>query len=123
KAKIGKAPVNQPGKPQGRSNAPQVPGAANKGNSARTADLRNVQTRVGGANAGERKKAMYSAVISYFQALRKATELTRLEQTLAREGIKNLGAKFVEDYPKDEFAPQVKFNVARAYYEQGELAK
>ncbi|MEW5847311.1 MAG: tetratricopeptide repeat protein [Myxococcota bacterium] len=105
--------------------APAVPPPPRKGAGAKKDDVVEIATKAGGGapEDGERRKAMYSAVMAYFQALRKTQNLTRLEQTLAREGIKNLGVRFVEEYPKDEFAAQVKFNVARAYYEQGELKK
>ena len=51
-------------------------------------------------------------MISYFEALKKASTLSRLDQTLAREGIKNLGARFVDEYPKDEYAPQNFLSIA-----------
>jgi len=109
--------------PPAKKGAPTAP--AGKVPAVKRPDAAKVAARVGGSanDQGERKKAMYSAVISYFSALRKPAELSRLEQTLAREGIKTLGARFVSEFPKDEYAPQVKFNVARAYYEQGELGK
>lgn len=126
-------PAKKPAPPAGKG-APAVPPKVPAGAAAPAKD----PAAKGGANAqeaakevvaaatqdnGERKKAMYSAVISYFEALKNAPKLTRVDQTLAREGIKNLGAQFVEEFPKDEYAPQVKFNVARAYYETGELTK
>lgn len=68
---------------------------------------------------GDKKQAMYSAILSYFEALKVEDKGTRFESMMAREGIKDLGARFVQRFPDDENAPQVKFNVARAYFEQG----
>jgi tetratricopeptide (TPR) repeat protein len=65
------------------------------------------------------KQAMYSAILAYFEALKLEEQGTRFESMMAREGIKNLGALFVQSYPDDSNAPNVKFNVARAYFEQG----
>lgn len=73
------------------------------------------------AGNGDVKEAMYAAIVAYFEALKTEERGTRLQSMMAREGIKNLGAKFVQLYPDDKNTPQVKFNVARAYYEQGEF--
>jgi tetratricopeptide (TPR) repeat protein len=66
----------------------------------------------------DRKQAMYSAIVSYFEALKRETKGTRFHSMMAREGIKDLGGSFVAKFPTDTNTPQVKFNVARAYYEQ-----
>ncbi|MBI5495914.1 MAG: tetratricopeptide repeat protein [Deltaproteobacteria bacterium] len=114
-AKGGKAAVPAAKVPEAKkAGAPAAP---------KTDVAKVVSAGAGGAQEGERKKALYSAVVAYFEAIKRAQTLSRLDQTLAREGIKNLGARYVEEYPKDENTPQVKFNVARAYYEQGELKK
>ncbi len=68
---------------------------------------------------GDRKQAMYAAILSYFEALKVEEKGSRFESMMAREGIKDLGARFVARFPDDQNAPQVKFNVARAYFEQG----
>ena len=72
-----------------------------------------------GAVDGDRKQAMYSAILAYFEALKFEEQGSRFESMMAREGIKDLGARFVARFPGDVNAPQVKFNVARAYFEQG----
>jgi cellulose synthase operon protein C len=72
-----------------------------------------------GSVEGDRKQAMYSAILSYFEALKIEEKGTRFDSMMAREGIKDLGGKFVARYPDDPNTPTVKFNVARAYYEQG----
>lgn len=68
---------------------------------------------------GDRKQAMYSAILSYFEALKIEEKGSRFDSMMAREGIKDLGGKFVAKYPDDPNTPIVKFNVARAYFEQG----
>jgi TolA-binding protein len=124
KAAEAKPAAGKGGKPGAPPKVPDQKGAKPGAPGAPKTDVaKEVARRDGGANEGERKKALYSAVVAYFEALKKAQQLNRLEQTLAREGIKNLGARFVDEYPKDEYTPQVKFNVARAYYEQGELKR
>ncbi len=69
----------------------------------------------------DRKQAMYSAVVSYFEALKKEDTGSRFDSMMAREGIKSIGALFVQEYPADSNTPNVKFNIARAYYEQGQF--
>jgi tetratricopeptide (TPR) repeat protein len=68
---------------------------------------------------GDKKQAMYGAIVAYFEAIKAEDKSTRFESMLAREGIKDLGARFVSRYPDDANTPQVKFNVARSWYEQG----
>ena len=41
----------------------------------------------------------------------------------ARQALKLLGASFVAKYPRSEHAVEVKFNIARAYYDDGEYDK
>jgi tetratricopeptide (TPR) repeat protein len=72
-----------------------------------------------GRTKGDQRQAMYSAFLSYFEALKLEDRATRFDSMMAREGIKDLGARFVSTWPTDENAPQVKFNVARAWFEQG----
>jgi tetratricopeptide (TPR) repeat protein len=68
---------------------------------------------------GDQRQAMYAAIVSYFEALKVEEASTRFDSMMAREGIKDLGARFVLTWPSDDHAPQVKFNVARAWFEQG----
>lgn len=72
-----------------------------------------------GSVEGDKKQAIYSAILSYFEALKIEERGTRFDSMMAREGIKDLGGKFVSKYPDDQNTPNVKFNVARAYFEQG----
>jgi tetratricopeptide (TPR) repeat protein len=68
---------------------------------------------------GDKKQALYGAILAYFEALKTDSASTRLHSLVAREGIKDLGARFVSLYPDDANTPQVKFNIARSWYEQG----
>lgn len=72
-----------------------------------------------GSVEGDKKQAMYSAILSYFEALKIEEKGTRFDSMMAREGIKDLGGKFVASFPDDPNTANVKFNVARAYFEQG----
>ncbi len=66
--------------------------------------------------------ALYAALLSHFSAL-KPGEVERLdafEVADARQALKLLGARYLEKYPKSEHVLEVKFNIARAYYEDGE---
>lgn len=87
--------------------------------------LRLIEEGVGAGEAGQKstdadkRQAMYAAILSYFEALKDEEKGSRFDSMMAREGIKDLGARFVQAYPDDQNAPNVKFNVARAHYEQG----
>lgn len=95
-------------------------GAAPKGQAAPAGKNLGKST---GDKAADTRQAMYSAILAYFEALKIEEKGTRFDSMMAREGIKDLGARFVAAYPADPNAQQVKFNVARAYYEQGEFAR
>lgn len=82
----------------------------------------------------DRRKALYSAILGFHKGLeadatyreRKPTSdglLNKLELLRSREGLKQLGAYYVKTWPKDKNTSNVKFNVARMYYQQGEYAR
>jgi tetratricopeptide (TPR) repeat protein/TolA-binding protein len=75
---------------------------------------------------------VYHAVSAYYDALEvdrlkrqsspaRIGTLDRLALLRAREGLKQLGTFYVHNYPKSDKVPQVRFNVARMFYQQGEL--
>ena len=74
--------------------------------------------------AQTRKDSVYTAVVAYFEALKAKQKLTRLEIVQARGGLRRAGAVYLEEFGKkaggDELR-QVKFNIARTYYDAGEL--
>ena len=71
------------------------------------------------------EQALYGALVSHFSSL-KPGEFERLnayEVADARQALKLLGADYVSRYPRSEHATEVKFNIARAYYEDGDFKK
>ncbi len=116
-----KADASKPGdKPAKDATAEDVKKAAEAKETADTKTANEaVKQRSDGKEGGDTKQAMYSAVVSYFEALKKEDRGTRFESMMAREGIKHLGGRFVQVFPDDPNTPTVKFNIARAYYEQG----
>ncbi len=71
------------------------------------------------------EQALYGALLSYFSSL-KAGEVERLnafEVADSRQALKLLGAEYVSRYPKSEHVLEIKFNIARAYYEDGDYVK
>ncbi|HET6346923.1 MAG TPA: outer membrane protein assembly factor BamD, partial [Myxococcota bacterium] len=81
-----------------------------------------------------RQQDIYNAVVAYYKAINQDTEkrqsdperagiLNKLELLRAREGLKQLGAYFVKKYPGSDKIADVKFNVARMFYQQGEFAR
>lgn len=69
----------------------------------------------------DRKESIYTAVVSYFDALTGKEKITRLDMVQARAGLRRAGKIYVREYPKDEKIVQVKFNIARTFYDAGEF--
>lgn len=69
----------------------------------------------------EQEEAIYNAVATYHTALRDPLRLSYFERVDCRGGIKQMGAFYVKNFPQNPRVPQVKFNVARAYYDEGEF--
>lgn len=70
-------------------------------------------------------EALYGALLAHFSSLKpgEVERLTTFEVADARQALKLLGAQFIGRYPKNEHALEVKFNIARAYYEDGDYKK
>lgn len=70
-------------------------------------------------------EALYGALLAHYSSLRPGDveRLNAFEVADARQALKLLGAQFISRYPTNEHALEVKFNIARAYYEDGEYAK
>jgi hypothetical protein len=82
----------------------------------------------GARTLGETKshdEALYGALLSHYSSLKQGEveRLNAFEVADARQALKLLGAQFITRYPKNEHALEVKFNIARAYYEDGEYKK
>ena len=68
---------------------------------------------------------MYGALLRHFSTVKpeEAQKRTTFEVADARQALKLVGAKFVTRYPQSPNVLDVKFNIARAYYEDGEYPK
>ena len=76
----------------------------------------------GGLQGKARRDSVYTAVVAYFEALKgKSQKLSRLDVVQARAGLRRAGRIFIRENKKDEKIKQVKFNIARTYYDSGEL--
>jgi len=71
----------------------------------------------------EREDLLYTAVGAFGQALHQTAPLTHFEQNEARVGIQQDGAAYVKAYARNPRAVDVEFNVARAFYDEGEFKK
>ncbi|RKH49119.1 outer membrane protein assembly factor BamD [Corallococcus sp. AB050B] len=69
--------------------------------------------------------AMYGALLAHFSTLKpeEAQKRNAFEVADARQALKLLGATYVSRYPQSPHVLDVKFNIARAYYEDGEYPK
>jgi cellulose synthase operon protein C len=71
------------------------------------------------------ESALYGALLAHFSALGpgEAAKLDAFEVVDARQALKLMGASFISRYPKSENAASVKFNIARAFYDDGEFER
>jgi tetratricopeptide (TPR) repeat protein len=70
-----------------------------------------------------RQDSIYTAVVAYFEALKLKgkSRLSRLDVVRARAGLRRAGKAYIRSYPKADKIKQVKFNIARTYYDSGEF--
>ncbi len=68
----------------------------------------------------EREAVLYSSLVGFQSALKNPDRLSYFDRTDSRFGIRQLGAFYVKTYPKSERAAKVKFNMARAAYDEGD---
>jgi tetratricopeptide (TPR) repeat protein len=82
-------------------------------------------TKTIGSDLKTHEDALYGALLSHFSALKpgEVERLNAFEVADARQALKLLGSQFITRYAKSEHALEVKFNIARAYYEDGEYKK
>ncbi len=71
-------------------------------------------------DGASRADYLYSAVASFYKALKNEDHLDDLQKLEAREGLRQAGSRYLADYPKAPEAPEVAFNVAWVSYEQGD---
>jgi tetratricopeptide (TPR) repeat protein len=69
--------------------------------------------------------AMYGALLSHFSTVKPEEALKRstFEVADARQALKVLGTNYITRFPQSPNVLEVKFNIARAYYEDGEYPK
>jgi tetratricopeptide (TPR) repeat protein len=82
-------------------------------------------TKTIGGEMKSHDEALYGALLAHYSALKpgEVERLNAFEVADARQALKLLGAQFIGRYPKNEHALEVKFNIARAYYEDGDYKK
>jgi tetratricopeptide (TPR) repeat protein len=113
-AKAGKEPGKEGEKPKDA----KLAAAASVASSA-------AGTKTIGGEMKSHDEALYGALLSHYSSLKpgEVERLNAFEVADARQALKLLGAQFIARYPKNEHALEVKFNIARAYYEDGEYKK
>ncbi len=69
--------------------------------------------------------AMYGALLCHFSTVKpeEAAKRTTFEVADARQALKVLGSNYVTRFPQSPNVLDVQFNIARAYYEDGDYAK
>ncbi|MBN1832622.1 MAG: tetratricopeptide repeat protein [Deltaproteobacteria bacterium] len=70
-------------------------------------------------NNKDRKEMLYSAVVSYYQALKSKDELNFYQTAYARDGLQTTGKTYANEYPDSTRTPDVLFNVAWVTYDAG----
>jgi cellulose synthase operon protein C len=69
----------------------------------------------------QRRESLYSAVISYYRALKENKEkLNFYHAAYAREGLRSVGKIYAAEYPRSSHTPDVLFNVAWVSYDAGD---
>ncbi len=74
-------------------------------------------------NNKQRKEMLYSAVVSYYQALKSKDELNFYQAAYARDGLQTTGRTYANEYPDSAQTPDVLFNVAWVSYDAGHYMK
>jgi tetratricopeptide (TPR) repeat protein len=100
--------------------------AAKDAKLAAVASVTNVAgTRTIGGEMKTHDEALYGALLSHYSSLKpgEVERMNAFEVSDARQALKLLGAQYLGRYPKSEHALEVKFNIARACYEDGEYKK
>jgi cellulose synthase operon protein C len=69
--------------------------------------------------------AVYGALLSHFSTVKpeEALKRTTFEVADARQALKVLGTNYITRFPQSPHALEVKFNIARAWYEDGDYPK
>ncbi|MBS1152656.1 MAG: repeat-containing protein [Myxococcaceae bacterium] len=135
KAKEGDKPSEDPNKldlakekkdPAAAPAAAAKPAAPAKDNKfAAVAQVSNIVSEKTVNNVKTHEEALYGALLSHFSSLRpgEVERLNAFEVADARQALKLQGAQYVGRYPTTEHVLEVKFNIARAFYEDGDYKK
>ncbi|MDP2276010.1 MAG: tetratricopeptide repeat protein [Archangium sp.] len=100
--------------------------AAKDSKAAAVASVTNsAGTKTIGGEMKTHDEALYGALLAHYSSLKpgEVERLNAFEVADARQALKLLGAQYLGRYPKSEHALEVKFNIARAYYEDGDYKK
>ena len=68
----------------------------------------------------QRQEMLYSAVISYYRALKEKEKLNFYQAAYAREGLRSVGKIYAGEYPNSRNTADVMFNVAWVSYDAGD---
>ncbi len=78
---------------------------------------------VEGVDDKKHEEALYGALLAHRSALKDEEARSAFEATDARQALKLVGEAYLARYPKSRRVAEVKFNIARAHYDDGEYAK
>ncbi|NLD37280.1 MAG: tetratricopeptide repeat protein [Desulfatiglans sp.] len=70
-------------------------------------------------NPQDKQDKLYSAIISYYNALKEKEKLNNYEITYARQGMRATGKLYASSYPQSPVISDVLFNVAWVAYDSG----
>ncbi len=71
-------------------------------------------------NAKPDKKLLYSAIISYYKALKQKTDLSYYQTAYTRDGLRTTGTQYASLFPDADQVAHVRFNVAWIAYDEGD---
>ncbi len=77
--------------------------------------------QIGASQSIQDEGKLYSAVISYYQAIKNKDKLNYYDLAWARGGLRTAGKQYVAAFPKSSRASDVRFNVAWIAYDAGKL--
>ncbi len=77
--------------------------------------------QIGASKSMQDEGQLYSAVISYYQAIKNKDKLNYYELAWARGGLRTAGKQYVAAFPNSSRASDVRFNVAWIAYDAGKL--
>lgn len=99
--------------------------AAKNSKLAAAASVATAGTRTIGGEMKTHEEALYGALLSHYSSLKPGDveRLNAFEVADARQALKLLGAQYIGRYATSPHALEVKFNIARATYEDGEYKK